>query len=95
MSCRTSIIALAIWLLLMGITIISWWLGHGHDFAKFAPVSLTTAILALTFFKIRLVIIHFMEIGHAPAALRAPFELWCVSVCGMLIYAFARITGSV
>lgn len=95
MSFRTSIVAPAIWLLLMGITIMSWWLGHGHGFIGFVPVSVTSAILALTFFKIRLVIIHFMEIGHAPSALRVPFELWCMTVCGLLIYAFAGITGSI
>jgi len=71
-----------VWLVLAGLTAISWILGNkyaaiGPDAAKY----MTVAVIALAFFKVRLVIMHFMEIETAPIALRIVFELWCLSLC--------------
>lgn len=75
----------AVWLLLMSFTLLSWWLGGGAGSASEGPY-VVTSILAVTFIKIRLVIVHFMEVREVPAAIRAPFEIWCIGVCGALIY---------
>jgi hypothetical protein len=69
-------------LVLVGFTLVSWWLGSGQGEESYV----TASILVVTFCKIRLVIVHFMEIREVPPALRAPFEVWCVAVCAALIY---------
>jgi hypothetical protein len=38
-----------------------------------------SVILLVAFIKARMVILHFMEVGHAPWALRAIFEAWVVA----------------
>ena len=45
----------------------------------------TTAILILSFVKIRFVFLDFMELRTAPWPLRMAFEAWAVSVCVTLI----------
>lgn len=78
-----------VWLALMALTVLSWLVGHDYHVVGLERIGATTGILIFTFFKIRLVVIHFMEIKHAPLTLRLPFELWCVGVCGILIYMFS------
>ncbi len=80
---HTAVIA---WVVLVMMTILSWYLSldltAGIDNAhKYT----TTGIFLLAFFKVRLVIIHFMELGNAPLALRGLFEAWVVIVCSLLI----------
>ncbi len=77
----------AIWLLLTAITFFSWAVGthHGMLFADHFIES--SAILILAFFKARLVIIHFMEVGHAPATLRVSCESWVLFSCVGLLLA--------
>lgn len=80
---HTAVIA---WVVLVMMTILSWWLSldltAGIDNAHRYT---TTGIFLLAFFKVRLVIIHFMELGNAPLALRALFEAWVVIVCSVLV----------
>lgn len=71
----------AIWLLLMGATILSWLLGHG-DFGDARLVSATVIVIA--FIKVRFVGLDFMELRNAPRGLRAAFETWLVVVAGAL-----------
>ena len=80
---HTAVIA---WVVLVALTILSWYLSldlkatidNAHKYT-------TTGIFLLAFFKVRLVIIHFMELGHAPLALRGLFEAWVLVVCSLLI----------
>jgi hypothetical protein len=69
-----------VWLLLAGLTGVSWWLGAALDL-RYATVTL----LILAFFKVRLVIMYFMEVRAAPIALRLIFETWVVVVCAAVI----------
>lgn len=80
---RTEII---VWFFLISLTLASWWLGHNPD--HWGAAIVTSTILVITFFKIRLVILHFMEVKRAPITLRLLFESWCFGVCGVLIYIF-------
>ena len=45
----------------------------------------TTGLLVLAFFKVRLVIMHFMEVATAPLVLRLIFEAWLLIVCCVLL----------
>jgi hypothetical protein len=71
-----------VWLILVGVTALSWAAGHGLvealDLAR-------AAVIGVAFFKVRYVILDFMEIRHAPVAMRMVGELWAVLVCATLI----------
>lgn len=63
------------WAVLVGLTVLSFegsmqWLGTSHT--GFAVV------IVIALIKIRMVILHFMEVAAAPLVLRAPLEAWIV-----------------
>lgn len=78
--------AITAWVALVLITGLSWYLSidlvagidNVHRYV-------TTGVLLLTFFKVRLVMIHFMELGNAPHFLHYAYEAWVVIVCSILI----------
>lgn len=72
---------IAWWALLAALTLVS---------LEGAPVLLSarwfvTAVLVIAFIKVRVVILDFMEVRHAPFALRGVLEIWGVAVCGGLL----------
>ncbi|MGE4428634.1 MAG: cytochrome C oxidase subunit IV family protein [Solirubrobacteraceae bacterium] len=73
---------LAVWGLLMGITLISWWLGGGHGMD---PKVASSAILVLSFVKARFVAVHFMDAGTAPTGLRIGIEALLACSCAALV----------
>jgi hypothetical protein len=79
------------WLVLSGLTLISWALGTQHGFAggQHMPASLVIFVVAV--FKVRLVGLYFMELREAPLALRGAFEGYCVMLLILLatMYLFA------
>lgn len=75
-----------IWLVLAGLTGASWYLGEqqaAHMFSHIGVVS--TGMLLIGFFKVRLVGLHFMELRQAPWLLRGAFELWVVLVACVIL----------
>lgn len=72
-----------VWLLLVGATLLSWELGHGFALTNLDHVRV--GILAVAFIKVRYVILDFMEIRHAPRAMRLAAEIWTLVVCLALI----------
>jgi Prokaryotic Cytochrome C oxidase subunit IV len=62
-----------VWGVLVLATCMSLWLGADGGSSVRAG---TVVVLAICFAKIRLVGIHFMELGGAPAAVRALFEAY-------------------
>jgi hypothetical protein len=74
-----------VWALLMAATGLSWWLGA--DDAKNAGnmQTVTEMLMLIAFVKVRFVIHYFMEIRHAPVALRMACDVWVVAVGGSLI----------
>ncbi len=75
-----------VWLLLAALTCVSWFLGDNYQ--TVSPQSakyFTTALMLLAFFKVRLVILHFMETKKAIIPLRVALELWVVGVCAMIL----------
>lgn len=62
-----------IWLILMVATCATtWWLSKDSVSAQVGTVS----IVLIAAFKIRLVLLHFMELRHAPTPWRLIFEAW-------------------
>lgn len=75
-----------IWIVLMLISIFSWIVGINHGMLFEKAFLESAAILILAFFKVRLVIMHFMEVGHAPTTLKLSCEVWVfVSCIGLII----------
>lgn len=68
-----------VWATLVVATLLSWW--FGAEGGRLAAV----AVVAVAFFKLRLIGNHFMEVRGAPLALRAVFEAYCISVCAMIL----------
>jgi heme/copper-type cytochrome/quinol oxidase subunit 4 len=73
--------ALCVWFLLVVATLGGTWLAEHHGLAGRWTVAV---ILLLAAFKVRLVMIHFMELGKAPWRWRATFQTWIVVVCSLI-----------
>ena len=71
----------AVWSLLMCATLLSAWVGTGHGDRTLA----TLAVIVIAFVKLRCVGLYFMELRHAPPALRVVFEAYAVIVCGVVV----------
>lgn len=72
-----------VWFLLVAATALSWEVGHGlaFDDLRYARA----AVIVVAFIKVRYVILDFMEIRHAPLAVRAVAEIWAITVCAALV----------
>ncbi|MFT4919060.1 MAG: hypothetical protein ACI8RU_001678 [Zhongshania aliphaticivorans] len=73
----------AIWAVLALATGLSWYMGGD------AALNIPAVLLLIAFFKARLVIMHFMEVNHAPLALRLAGEVWGVVCCTALIVLYS------
>ena len=78
-SLRTSVA----WLTLLSITLVSWRVGHGWLLVR--RVDAGTAVVALAFLKIRIVVLEFMEIRSAPLWMRAVCETWIIALAAAII----------
>ncbi|MGL4318203.1 MAG: cytochrome C oxidase subunit IV family protein [Pseudomonas sp.] len=74
-----------VWLVLMLMTGTAWLLAYTHGSILPSARIEAMVILALAFFKARLVLMHFMEAGHAPMQLRLPCEAWILLTASALI----------
>ncbi len=72
----------AVWCLLILATIASWEFGHGVGFTDLRHAGL--AVIVVSFVKVRFVVLDFMELRHAPPAMRWAVEAWAVIVCAGL-----------
>ena len=80
-----------VWFVLTLLTCVSWLLADGYqhetvDHYKY----FTIGLLLLAFFKVRLVVMHFMEVGRSPIALKGIFELWLVVVPVVIIGLYLK-----
>ena len=84
-------VATVVWAGLIGMTVLSWLLSTtsvggmtGGDDRMYA----TVAILLVSFFKARLVILHFMEVRTAPLPLRLICEIWTFGTASGLVLLY-------
>jgi caa(3)-type oxidase subunit IV len=68
------------WLILVAATIVSWTVGAEHGTGSLVAV----VVLAIAALKVRLVGLDFMELRHAPVALRVVFETYCFVMWAVL-----------
>ncbi len=74
-----------VWLVLMLATCATtWWLSKDGVSAVVG----TIAILLIAMIKIRLVVMHFMEVRHAPRKWRLIYEVWLAVVTTVLIAVY-------
>ena len=74
-----------IWLMLVIATGMSWWMSTSlSPSPAMSHVQITLGVLTLTFIKVWLVMRSFMEINHAPLALRLIGDGW-VLIVGSLV----------
>jgi hypothetical protein len=83
--------ATVVWAGLIGMTALSWLLGT----ASFGPMTsgegrscATVGILLVSFFKARLVFLHFMEVRTAPLPLRLACEIWTFGTASSLVLLY-------
>ena len=77
-----------IWVLLCGLTIVSWALGTNHGSGAGHHLTASLVIFAVAVFKVRLVGLYFMELKMAPRVLRGLFEGYCLGLFGLLTAMF-------
>ena len=78
-----------VWLILGIATIFSW--SIGSDISTVEPDARQQAsliLLVLAFVKARLIISHFMEVRHAPLALRLVCDAWVLGVGGATVGSY-------
>ena len=73
------------WLVLMGLTAASWWVGADHDLGGMGRDIAMVSILLLTFAKIYVVGHSFMELREAARWLVRLFSTWCAALCSVLV----------
>ena len=76
--------AVLVWAILVLATALVWFLGGDQSDGHFA----TTALILVAFFKIRLVILHFMQIRDAVWPLRLIMEAWVIGVCTIILILY-------
>lgn len=74
----------AIWFALVLATCLSWESVQGFAWAQ-DPRLATTTVIAIAFVKVRFVALDFMELRHAPLALRLFFEFWVIGLAAAMI----------
>jgi hypothetical protein len=78
------------WLVLVGLTLISWSLGT-HDGLAFNHTVISLIIIFIAVVKIRIIGLNFMELRNAPRWLRGIFECYSAALLFVLssFYLFA------
>lgn len=72
-----------VWLVLIGATIFSWYVGHGIP--GLTPRWTGVVVVVTACVKMRFVALDFMELRHAPRWLRSTVEGWLVVLCVTLV----------
>lgn len=81
---------LAVWLLLMALTLVSFALFEGRLLASLS----TLVIVAIAACKARLVVKHFMEVAHAPGHWRFLYETWVFVAAAIIVIGhYVAATG--
>lgn len=80
-----------VWGILAALMIVSWMVGDGYlPGDRSTAGQITIALMVIAFFKVRLVMLHFMEAKVAPLALRLLVELYVLGVCATVLLMYFR-----
>jgi len=81
-----------VWLLLVGMTFVTWEAGGAAGRAQVdSAAAATTVVLVLAFAKVALVMDNYMGLRNAPVALRALCGVWLVIVLTLLLATYSGI----
>jgi cytochrome c oxidase subunit IV len=75
---------LAAWAILLGLTLLSFESSWGSGRLA-SPGLAVAAAIGIAMIKVRIVILHFMEVRHAPWALRGPIEAWLLALAAGIL----------
>lgn len=78
-----------VWVVLMVLTCASTWM-LSKD--AFAPTVATVGIFCIAAFKVRLVMLHFMELKNAPIMLKIVFESWILAATVVILGFYVATT---
>ena len=79
-----------VWGLLFIGTAISWFIAPEGNYLS--PLVPGITIILIAFFKVRLILLYFMELRIAPQPWRGLFEAWMITACTLIITLY--IMGS-
>ena len=78
-----------VWAALLALTLLSFESAWGTGWLR-SPHVLIAVVIGVAMLKVRIVVLHFMEVRHAPWGLRAPLEVWIVALAvGILGFWYA------
>ncbi len=78
-----------VWSVLLVLTILSGFLAEGTLYSlSVSDRTVAITLLVIAFYKVRLVVIHFMEVGQTVAPLRMVLEFWMLALFAMLIFMY-------
>jgi len=81
--------------LLVSVTVLSWYLGTGGGAHPTAPnLAISAAVLFIALFKVRLIMREFMDVGTAPAWVRRTSSAWLVLFFAALFVVHFTVTGN-
>jgi len=72
-----------VWGLLFVGTTISWLIAPEGDYLS--PLLPGVTIILIAFFKVRLILLYFMDLRVAPQPWRGLFEAWTISSCALIV----------
>ncbi len=79
----------SIWLVLGALTMATWILTESNQSGTLQTIEFVTmAIMAFAFIKVRIIILHFMEVADAVLPLRIFFEAWVVLVYLVIVVIY-------
>ncbi|OZF40622.1 hypothetical protein CH294_04870 [Rhodococcus sp. 14-2483-1-1] len=77
--------AVIVWVLLVALTISTFWLGTHQPFGSTDTRVGSALVIALAFAKVYFIVADFMEVRHAPRALKIAFGIWFTAIGGAIV----------
>jgi hypothetical protein len=77
-----------VWLSLIALSGLTWLISANALPSLVSTRGLSVAILSIAFVKVRIVIMHFMEVVNAPAPLRIAMEVWVLVVLAIALILY-------
>jgi hypothetical protein len=92
MAARTHLTVILV--LLVSVTVLSWYLGTGGGAHPMAPnLTISAAVLFIALLKVRLIMSEFMDVGTAPAWVRRASNAWLVLFFAALFMVHIAVSG--
>lgn len=79
------------WLFLVAATLATYALVERHALGVEGAVSIVMVLAAI---KVRMIVLHFMELKHAPRGWRVAFEAWAILVTALILGLWFHAGGA-